>query len=160
MNKKCTENQTRNLIREAATNTEVRKSKIMDLLRTIRHNNAPIIQGFGLKIATDFAKVPARKLDAPEIQYKNDSVKVTKGVWKVDNQQFLIPEKASNWAIINFSSRIQRNQVDDLAKQVYNLICYLIISNLFEKFKHNLYLLSISWLNCQDHCNYRYMINR
>lgn len=118
MNRKCTENQTRNLIREAATNTEVRKNKIMDLLRTISHNNAPIIQGFGLQIATDFAKVPARKLDAPEIQYQNSCARVNKGVWKIENQQFLIPEKASNWAIINFSNRTRRNHLDELAKQV------------------------------------------
>lgn len=117
VNKKCTENQTRALIKEAATNTDARKNKILQLLDQIRHNDTPIIQGFGLQIATDFAKVPARKLNAPEIQYANQSVFVNKGVWRVDNQQFLIPEKASNWAIINLS-RLQRNAVFDLSKQV------------------------------------------
>lgn len=62
INKKCTENQTRNIIRTAATSTDDRKQKIMNLLRQITHNQSPVIQGFGLNVDGDFIKVPARQL--------------------------------------------------------------------------------------------------
>lgn len=62
INKKCTENQTRNIIKIAATNTDTRKQKIMDLLRKITHNQSPVIRGFGLNIEGEFTKVPVRQL--------------------------------------------------------------------------------------------------
>lgn len=62
INKKCTENQTRNIIKTAATSTDVRKQKIMALLQKITHNQSPVIRGFGLSIDGDFTKVPARLL--------------------------------------------------------------------------------------------------
>lgn len=62
INKRCTENQTRSIIRVAATSTDIRKQKIMALLEKITHNESPVIRGFGLSIDTEFAKVPARLL--------------------------------------------------------------------------------------------------
>lgn len=62
INKKCTENQTRNIIRKAATSTNERKDKIDDLVRQIAHNDSPIIRGFGLNVDPRFTEVPARQL--------------------------------------------------------------------------------------------------
>lgn len=62
INKKCTENQTRAIIKTAATSTDVRKQKIMKLLSQITHNQSPVIRGFGLSIDGDFTKVPVRQL--------------------------------------------------------------------------------------------------
>lgn len=119
VNKKCTETQTRNIIKFAATSTDVRKTKILNLLNQIRHNNSPTIRGFGLGIEADFAKVPARLLDAPGIQYGNNRVtRPLKGVWKNENMQFLMPEAATEWSILNTNFRTRQNELDEFARMV------------------------------------------
>lgn len=129
--KKCTENQTRNIIRFAATSTDVRKEKIMDLVDEIEHNQSPTIKGFGISLDTNFVQVNGRLLDAPRIQYANGVTKPTKGVWnKVDikNQslKFLLPKTNSKWGIFNVHfkefeevNEIDHPQLEDLA----NMVC-------------------------------------
>lgn len=119
INKKCTENQTRNIIRFAATSTDVRKQKIMDLINQIKHNQSPIIKGFGLSLGTDFVKVPPRLLDPPKIQYKNKTLQPQKGVWRGEGMEFLVPKyTATKWGILNTNFRTQQNELNDLAGQV------------------------------------------
>lgn len=119
INKKCTENQTRKIIRFAATNTDLRKEKIMKLVTQIAHNQSPIIRGFGLQVDMKFAEVPARCLDPPRIQYdKNKLVDVRNGVWHGEGMPFLIPESANKWAILNTNNRTRTNELQDLALAV------------------------------------------
>lgn len=126
INKKCTENQTRNIIRHAATSTDDRKAKIMNLLNQINHNQSPIIKGFGLGIDANFAKVPARQLDAPGIQYAGNKVaKPSRGVWRNENMEFLIPEAATEWSILNTNSRTRQNELEDLARMVSFIDLYV-----------------------------------
>lgn len=121
INKKCTENQTRNIIRYAATPTDDRKNKIMNLLNQIQHNRSGVINGFGLSIAGDFTKVPARQLEAPGIQYgQNRIVQPSRGVWNIDRQQFLQPinDSCVPWSIINTNFRTGMNELQELAEMV------------------------------------------
>ncbi|XP_055305200.1 protein argonaute-2-like [Sitodiplosis mosellana] len=120
INKKCTENQTRNIIRFAATSTDDRKQKIMKLLSQIRHNNSQTIQGFGLGVDANFAKVPARLLDPPVIEYSNKTMKPSRGVWRGENSAFLLPQAANEWSILNTNFRTKPNELKDLAKMLYN----------------------------------------
>lgn len=119
INRKCTENQTRALIKVAATSTDVRKNKIMALLDQIKHNQSPIIQGFGLELDTNFAKVPARCLDPPKIQYAgNKLVEVKNGVWRGEGMPFLIPESANKWAILNANQCTRDDELKDFSRIV------------------------------------------
>lgn len=120
INKKCTENQTRSIIRFAATSTDIRKQKIMDLVNQIKHNQSATIQGFGLSLGNDFVKAPARLLDAPKIQYAaNQFVQPQKGVWSSERMEFLITDDSKvTWGILNTSYRTKPNEVDDLARMV------------------------------------------
>lgn len=119
INKKCTENQTRNIIRFAATSTDVRKQKIFNLLNQVKHNNSSIIQNFGLQLDMNFAKVPARLLDAPLIEYSDHKTeRVVAGVWRGEGKPFLIPESANRWAILNTNQRTRRNELQDLERMV------------------------------------------
>lgn len=119
INRRCTENQTREIIKVAATSTDVRKQKIMELLDQIKHNQSPIIRGFGLELDTKFAKVQARCLDAPKILYAgNKLVDVKNGVWRGEGMPFLIPESANKWAILNANQRTRNNELQDLALNV------------------------------------------
>lgn len=119
INKKCTENQTRNIIKEAATSTDIRKQKIMNLLNQIRHNESQTIRGFGLGIDENFVKVPARQLYPPVIQYGNSTLKPSKGVWRGENMKFLMPQNMpTEWSILNTNMRTRQNELDDLARMV------------------------------------------
>lgn len=123
INKKCTENQTREIIKHAATNTDIRKKKIMELLQQIRHNQSPTINGFGLQVESDFAKVPARQLEPPMIQYAKQTIKPAKGVWRGEGMEFLHPQSAARWGIINTNYRTQQNELNDFARMVRLLQC-------------------------------------
>ncbi|XP_031627620.1 protein argonaute-2 [Contarinia nasturtii] len=121
-NKKCTENQTRNLIREAATSTDIRKQKIMQLLQQIQHNQCPTIKGFGINIDTNFTKVPARQLAAPALQYKNSVINPMKGVWRAENETFLISEgKVIEWSILNTNFRTRQNELQEFAGMLFRI---------------------------------------
>lgn len=105
LNKKCTENQTRALIKIAATSTEIRKQKILDQLRRINHNASPVIRGFGIEVNPAFEKVPARQLEPPTIEYKNGTIPVKNGVWMMDESKRFIDAKSGEFAVISFDER-------------------------------------------------------
>lgn len=101
VNKKCTENQTRNMIKVAATSTDERKQKIMNMLRQITHNQSPTLKQFGIQVGTEFTNVPARILTAPTLEYSNNKTVVpAKGQWRVDNLQFLTPKALTRYAVL------------------------------------------------------------
>lgn len=116
--KKCTEMQTRTMIKQAATSTDVRRKKIMDLLRNINHNACPTLQQFGVSVATDFSKVPARVLDPPVLEYANQKKAFPKkGVWE-GGGHFLFPVTLTNWAVLTLDQRTYENGVRDFTSMV------------------------------------------
>ncbi|KAG4066948.1 hypothetical protein HA402_007696 [Bradysia odoriphaga] len=122
INRKCTENQTRKIIRIAATSTDVRKSKIMEMLGKIQHNQSPIVRSFGLELDTNFAKVQGRCLKAPSIVYGNNRlVEVKNGVWRGEGMPFLIPESVNKWAILNVNQRTRNDELNDLAASFFRI---------------------------------------
>lgn len=91
----------------------------MGLLDKLKHNQSPIIRGFGLELDTNFAKVQARCLDAPKIMYSgNRLVEVKNGVWRGESMPFLIPQSANKWAILSANPRTRKHELDDLAVNV------------------------------------------
>lgn len=91
----------------------------MELIDQVKHNQSPIVRGFGLEIDANFAKVQARCLNAPKIVYgKNNVVNVRNGVWNGQGMPFFIPESANKWAILNLSNRTKNDQLQDLARMV------------------------------------------
>lgn len=88
----------------------------MQLVNQISHNRSPIIRGFGLEVDMNFAKVNARCLMAPKIQYaQNKSAEVRNGVWRGEGMPFLIAESANKWAILNTNQRTRSNELQELA---------------------------------------------
>lgn len=91
----------------------------MALLDKVKHNQSPIIRGFGLELDTNFAKVQARCLNAPKIQYSGQQlVDVKNGVWRGEGMPFFIPESANKWAILNANQRTRNDELQDLARCV------------------------------------------
>lgn len=98
----------------------------MKLLGKIQHNKSNIIKDFGVALDTQFAKVDARCLQAPKIQYANNSfINVVNGVWRGEGMQFLVPETANKWAILNANQRTRRNELEELSKMVCKTNYYL-----------------------------------
>ncbi|XP_065361713.1 protein argonaute-2 [Calliphora vicina] len=104
LNRKDKDRQVQNMIRYAATSTNRRKQKIMELLRYFAHNDNQIIREFGLRIGSNFIKVPMRLLPAPYMEYlQGQTVTTFKGAWRMDNLKFLMTSKPPNghkWAIL------------------------------------------------------------
>lgn len=82
------------------------------MLNKIKHNDAPVIRGFGIQLDSKFVQVPARKLTAPDIQYKNGTTKVINGVWSNDRQNFIHAQSGeTNYAVLNFDDRTDENSL-------------------------------------------------
>lgn len=106
------------MIREAATSTDVRKQKILNILNQIKYNEAESVRGFGLTVDSQFAEIPARILDAPTLQYKNKTVRPSRGEWRADGFEFIVPEKAVNWGVLILDNRIAESAVQDVCQMV------------------------------------------
>ena len=72
--------QTAKMIREAATDTNRRKQKIMSGFASMKLNEQPtLMKEFHLSVQGDFEKVPARVLQPPTLLYDRKQVNVVKG---------------------------------------------------------------------------------
>lgn len=106
----------------------------MNLINQIKHNESRTIQGFGLEVDKNFIKVDARQLEPPKIQYGNRTIEPTKGVWRGESMEFLIPsEYVQKWGILN-ASRVSNNQLNDLVRMVryiYNFFFFFLSNKFF-----------------------------
>ncbi|KAH8360426.1 hypothetical protein KR200_004639 [Drosophila serrata] len=124
MNRKDAATQVSNMIKVAATSTNERKAKIMDLLKFFHHNLDPTIGRFGLRIANDFIMVHTRTLAPPQVEYQgNKCCPVRNGSWRIDNMRFLKANpKVHKWAIMFFDPprgrKMPFNQVADFEYKV------------------------------------------
>lgn len=128
------------MIREAATNTDKRKEKVMSILRQINYNQSETVRNFGLSVDNKFAEVPARILRPPELRYANGNVTPRDGVWRAESKQFLLPQKAANWGFLKIDYRTQRNalqslgnlvsidKLDNLLTFIFNNFLYYIVT--------------------------------
>lgn len=119
--KKCTENQTRAMIKQAATSTDVRRGKIMALLKEIKHNDSPTLQQFGIGVDGNFASINARVLNPPTLEYANKKqVKPVRGVWNPAGE-FLFPMQLPNWSILILEERTNERAVHEFIAQVCSI---------------------------------------
>ncbi|XP_064540051.1 protein argonaute-2 [Drosophila montana] len=128
LNRKDGTNQVSEMIKFAATSTNERKAKIMDLLAYFKHNNDPVISRFGIHIASDFITVSTRLLPAPQLEYKNKNfARPFNGSWRMDNLQFLVAKpKPHRWAILHFEgARMHYNKVAELQDLVLQQAKYV-----------------------------------
>ncbi|KAH8330052.1 hypothetical protein KR067_002477, partial [Drosophila pandora] len=124
LNRKDGATQVANMIKFAATSTNVRKEKIMHLLDFFKHNLDPTISRFGIRIANDFIVVHTRTLNAPQLEYKDNKwASPRNGSWRMDNMKFLEPKiKAHKWAVLycNGGRPIPFSQLSDFERQMLN----------------------------------------
>ncbi|GFG40952.1 hypothetical protein Cfor_04697, partial [Coptotermes formosanus] len=104
INKKMNEKQTSNMIRSAATSTDIRKQKIMDMLRAVSFNDDPCVQEFEISVGDQFEKVEARILDAPRLAYNGKFADPDHGVWRPSN--FVTSSTLGAWIILNLDGYV------------------------------------------------------
>lgn len=111
------EEQTRAMIRQAATSTDVRKQKTLDILKEFNYNTSDVVKGFGLSVESKFAEIMARILTAPDLIYgKRKIVRVARGQWR--NEEFISMKENIKWCILCLDDRADQRLLDTLAKMV------------------------------------------
>lgn len=105
-NRKMTENQTAEMVRNAARPPQERKLRIMETVQRVNYNRDQCINEFGIQVVADqFQRVPARVLDPPKLEYfGNRPVIPRAGVWR--NLRFLrASDLGCEWVILNLDER-------------------------------------------------------
>uniref|UniRef100_A0A1A9ZIK1 Protein argonaute-2 n=1 Tax=Glossina pallidipes TaxID=7398 RepID=A0A1A9ZIK1_GLOPL len=104
LNRKDGSMQVTKMIKYAATSTDERKKKIMNLLRHFCHSQNPTIRDFGVQLGSNFIKINFRLLPPPDLEYYGGkTVRPCGGAWQVTNAKFLESAKVQRghkWAII------------------------------------------------------------
>ncbi|KAL1139165.1 hypothetical protein AAG570_009225 [Ranatra chinensis] len=118
MTRKLNENQIRQMVTNAARPAYERKAKILDSMRLVDMDNDKCISHFGIKVSTEFEKVPARVLQAPILGYSS-AVCPKDGTWRAE--KFATSVTLTNWSIINIDDRTSREQVDFVASELQSL---------------------------------------
>lgn len=120
INKKMNEKQTSAMIKSAATSTEVRKRKIMDALRTVRFNEDPCVQEFGISVGGRFEEVEARILDAPQLEYnKHKPLMPRAGVWRPLN--FYSGGSLKSWVVLNLDRYTKEDELRHFGEDMQKL---------------------------------------
>ncbi|CAH0557927.1 unnamed protein product [Brassicogethes aeneus] len=97
--RKMNENQTSNMIKVAATNTAMRKQKIMDGVNKASYNTDPVIKAFGFSVGNKFEEMQGRVLNPPVLEYaENRRTQPQKGVWR-SGGKFFTSVTIKKWTI-------------------------------------------------------------
>ena len=120
--RKYTEMQTRNMIREAATSTDVREKKIMNNFEMTNMNNQKCIREFGIHVGDKFTEVEARILEPPTVLYKQNSATPKRGAWNIS--EFLKACTINTWTILSLCF-IKDHDIINLERMVSFLILSL-----------------------------------
>lgn len=117
--RKMNEIQTSKMIRYAATNTDVRKNKIMTAVQKVKYNENRVIREFGFSVSNEFETVNARVLPPPTLTYA-DSKPVTpsKGTWRGDSCKFFDGASLTKWTVACLDFRTRQDSLGRLASMV------------------------------------------
>lgn len=125
VHKKCSENVTRKMIKEAATNTDIRRQKIMDMLRNIAHNQSPALNEFGINVGDKFTQIEGRVLNPPTLEYfGNRQVVPFRGQWRAD--KFLFSKTLTRYAVLILDRKVQSHHIRPFCSKVRSGFEYLI----------------------------------
>lgn len=125
--RKMTEEQTRNMIRYSATSTDVRKEKIMRAIDTANYNASPTVREFNFSVGSTFEKLDARVLTPPAIQYGNGQVRVARGEWRNDRNVYVTGAVINKWTVVCADRDCK--EMDNFARMVnfIQLFIYYVI---------------------------------
>ncbi|KAL5290574.1 AGO2.2 family protein [Megaselia abdita] len=114
------------IVKYAASNTQERKAKIMELFKHFHGTRSPIIERFGVTLGDKFIRLEASRLFAPNISYRGGNLKPFKGKWNLtDNLKFLEPAapvpSPLKWAIVNLDQYTKRGTLENSSDKLVPL---------------------------------------
>lgn len=113
------------MIRQAATSTDIRKQKTLDILREFDYNTCDVVRGFGMLVNSSFAEILARILNAPDLIYGNNKkVRVARGQWR--NEEFISMNSNIKWCILCLDGRAEQRLLEQLCHMVIYLLHFFL----------------------------------
>ncbi|TFY78278.1 hypothetical protein EWM64_g5734 [Hericium alpestre] len=70
----------------------------------LNYHGSDYVVSTGMKISTKPYEVMGRALGAPQIQYQNDTLPVTRGSWNLLGKTFFQPATLEQWIVVNLSA--------------------------------------------------------
>nr|AJF15705.1 argonaute-2 [Agrilus planipennis] len=114
VNRKMTSDQTSAMIKHAATNTEVRKNKIMASVRNANYNQHHVVREFEISVSANMERISGRVLMPPNITYANNRTeKPSRGVWRA--QSFFQRCELRSWTILNLDRRTREESLREFS---------------------------------------------
>ncbi|XP_025198780.1 protein argonaute-2-like [Melanaphis sacchari] len=108
--KKLTEMQTATMVRNAARPPAERRQTIENCIKDIKYNQDPVLNDFGIDVKEQFASIPARVLDQPDLAYgQNKNVTPGAGVWRVE--KFSKAVRIDKWVVLNLDPRTNMQSI-------------------------------------------------
>ncbi|XP_026825457.1 protein argonaute-2 isoform X2 [Ooceraea biroi] len=105
VNRKLSENQVREMIKQTTTDAPTRKRRIEDAFARIQVNESNVMKNeFHLSVQTEMKKVPARVLPPPQLQYAKRTAIVNKGVWQPSEFNEAMHLENYSWTILNLTN--------------------------------------------------------
>lgn len=103
------------MVKHAATSTDIRKRRIMDLVKDIKYNRVETIRQFGITVGEEFIQVESHIMNPPSLEYGNKKIlKPQDGVWRAEGVSLLRPNECLKWGILNTNFRTRENDIDNL----------------------------------------------
>ncbi|KAG5317663.1 AGO2 protein, partial [Pseudoatta argentina] len=100
-NKKLDETQTKNMIKEAATAAPIRKQNIEKTFNKLQINHSSVMEKeFKLSVDTKMETVGARVLSPPGLKYANSTMRVERGIWRLQQFNQAKNLKPNSWSIL------------------------------------------------------------
>ena len=105
--RKLTDLQTSAMIKSTSRSAPEREKEIVNLVKKANFKDDPFLQEFGLKVNDSLMKIKGRVLDAPTLQYGDQSTNPLalpeKGVWDMIGKRFFTGIEIREWAIACFT---------------------------------------------------------
>lgn len=108
------------MIKYANTDTNERKTRIINARYSVNYNQDPGLNEFGLTISQNLQSLVGRVLKTPQITYQDGTIDVTNGQW--NTEKFFPAVEIKNWYIINLDGYMQTGTLDTFAKMVSFLL--------------------------------------
>ncbi|VVC24908.1 Hypothetical protein CINCED_3A021441 [Cinara cedri] len=115
--KKLTENQTAQMVKNAARPPTERRQTIENCIKDIKYNQDPVLREFGIDVHEHFATIPGRVLDQPSLAYyQNKETKPKAGVWRAD--KFSKAVKLTRWIVLNLDVRTNISSIKNFERMI------------------------------------------
>jgi eukaryotic translation initiation factor 2C len=123
--KKLTEKETADMIKHTAVRAPDRMKYIDNWVNKSGIKADPILKEYNIDVNLKMVELEGRVMEAPDIQYRTNQMSSRqigdKGSWDHRNFNFNVPRKVENWVVINASSRVRDDAMNEFIKMLMRI---------------------------------------